>query len=213
MPSSAEILAGLAAIANQGLWIAFAWHLILGTALYALTRGWCPSRRLAGVLIAPLLVSVSAFAFAFGNPFNGAVFAGGAAALVALALVADERPVRHGPRWSWWGGLAMLAFGWVYPHFLSAHPITYLYAAPVGLVPCPTLSIAIGLALLSGGLGSRAWTLTLAGLGLFYGLFGVLRLGVLLDLGLVAGATILAVVAVHPGRATTPVAHPAHPAS
>jgi len=57
--------------------------------------------------------------------------------------------------------------------------------------------VAIGFALLGNGLGSRVWSLTLAALGLFYGLFGVLRLGVFLDIGLVGGAVTLAALAFH----------------
>jgi hypothetical protein len=56
--------------------------------------------------------------------------------------------------------------------------------------------VAIGFALLGNGLGSRVWSLTLAAVGLFYGLFGVLRLGVLLDIGLVGGALALVAAAV-----------------
>jgi hypothetical protein len=72
-----------------------------------------------------------------------------------------------------------------------------LYASPVGLVPCPTLAVAIGFALVGNGLGSRVWSLTLAALGLFYGLFGVLRLTVLLDIGLVGGALALVGAVLH----------------
>ncbi len=71
------------------------------------------------------------------------------------------------------------------------HPIAYLIGAPVGLVPCPTLSVAIGLALLAGGVGPRSWTIVLVALGMFYGLFGLFRLGVVLDTGLVIGALAL----------------------
>jgi hypothetical protein len=50
-------------------------------------------------------------------------------------------------------GVSMIAFGWLYPHFLESHPATtYLFAAPTGVIPCPTLSLVIGFALLSGGL-------------------------------------------------------------
>ena len=50
---------------------------------------------------------------------------------------------------------------------------------PTGLVPCPTLSIVIGLALIVEGLDSRIWTSVLVGAtGVFYGIFGAVRLGV-----------------------------------
>lgn len=61
-------------------------------------------------------------------------------------------------------------------------------------MPCPTLSIVIGLSLVVGGLDSRAWTLLLGISGLFYGLFGVLRLGVTIDLVLFLGALLAVLV-------------------
>lgn len=208
MPSASDILAGLTTIAHRGLAAALVWHLALAVVLMALARGWRPPQRVAAALLAAPLVSVAAFALAFANPFNGAVFALGAVGLTALALRGDARPVARGARWSWWSGVAMLAFGWCYPHFLDDQPVAYLYAAPMGLVPCPTLSAVIGLALLAGGPASRRWSLGLAGLGLCYGLFGVLRLGVVLDLGLVAGAAALVVAATHPhGVPAAPTRH------
>ena len=100
-------------------------------------------------------------------------------------------------------GAAMIAFAWTYPHFLAGSSTWYLVAAPLGLVPCPSLAAAIGFALLGGGLGSRASSLTLASLGLFYGLFGVLRLGVLLDVGLVLGAAALSFTALRSRRSAS----------
>ncbi len=77
-------------------------------------------------------------------------------------------------------------------HFLNTTSfLPYLYAAPVGLVPCPTLSITIGAALILGGLESRGWSLVLAGMGIFYAVFGALRLGVTIDFTLLVGALIL----------------------
>jgi hypothetical protein len=69
---------------------------------------------------------------------------------------------------------------------------TYLYGAPLGVVPCPTLMAVLGLTLLGGGFRSRAWSLTLVGLGLLYGVVGVAWFGVILDAILVAGAAALA---------------------
>lgn len=200
MPGPAEILLGLGEIANRGLAVAVAWHVVLGLALMGLARGWRPAQRTAETLIAVPLVSVAVFALAFGNPFNAAMFAAGALALMVLARTSEPLPVSPGPSWAFGAGLAMIAFGWVYPHFLLAHPAMYLVAAPVGLIPCPTLSVAIGFALLAGGRRTRAWHFTLAALGLFYGVFGVLRLGVWLDIGLVAGAAALGATVMHAAR-------------
>jgi hypothetical protein len=137
------------------------------------------------------LASVAGVAIVFNNLFNGSLFAASALALTAMAMGGDRRLVSRGPAWTRGIGMAMIGFGWVYPHFLKGNAMAYLYASPVGLIPCPTLAVAIGFALLGNGLGSRGWSLMLVALGLFYGLFGVLRLGVLLDMGLIGGSLAL----------------------
>ncbi len=197
MPPATEILDGLSAIANQASGIAVAWHIVIAMALVALAAGWRPSQRTARLLIGMPLASVAGVAIVFDNPFNGLVFAASALALTAMAMSGDRRPVSLGSAWMRGIGVATIAFGWVYPHFLDRHAAAYLYAAPVGLVPCPTLATVVGFALLGGGLGSRVWSLTLAALGLFYGLFGVLRLSVLLDIGLIGGALALVAAVLH----------------
>jgi hypothetical protein len=197
MPHATEILDGLSAIANQATGIAVAWHIVIAISLAALAAGWLPSQRTARLLIGVPLASVAGVAIVFDNPFNGMVFAASALALTAIAMGGDRRVVSRGSAWMRGIGVATIAFGWVYPHFLEGPRAAYLYAAPVGLVPCPTLAAAIGFALLGNGLGSRVWSLTLAAVGLFYGLFGVLRLGVLLDIGLVGGALVLAAAVLH----------------
>jgi hypothetical protein len=128
------------------------------------------------------------------SPFNGTLFALGAVALGTVGARLPGIPVQRASNPAALIGLATVVFGSVYPHFLEGgSAVPYRYAAPTGLVPCPTLFVAVGFALLAGGLGSRAWSLTLATVALFYGLFGTLRLGVYLGIGLVVGATTLAV--------------------
>jgi hypothetical protein len=201
MPSASDILDGLSDIANRATGIAVAWHIVIAMALAALAGGWRPSRCTARLLTGSPLVSVAAVSFAFGNLFNGWVFSAGALALTALAMNGDLRPISRESASTYRIGVAAIAFGWLYPHFLERHVAAYLYASAVGLIPCPTLAVATGFALLGNGLGSRLWSLTLAAVGLLYGLFGVLRLGVFLDIGLVAGAVALAGAAFRlPGR-------------
>lgn len=195
MPTADEILAGLTLISNQAVVVAVAWHVVLMAVVLALAVGWRPALRAARVLVILPLVSVAALGFAFGNPFNGTAFAAAAVALGLLGLRASGAAAPRGGALTSVIGIAMIAFGWIYPHFLDAHPLVYVYAAPVGLVPCPTLALAIGFTLLGGTLGARAWSVVLAAFGLFYGLFGVMRLGVYLDLGLVLGSATLIVVA------------------
>jgi hypothetical protein len=202
MPTTAQIVDGLARIADEAFVGAVAWHLAIAAALVAVLVGWRPSRRAAGVLLALPLLSAAVFALAFGNLFNTAALGALAVALVAIAARLDAGPVRSASGWPLVLGAAMLLFGIVYPHFLADRPaLAYVYGAPVGLVPCPTLSLSIGFALIAGGLGSRAWSLTLAIAGLFYGAFGALRLGVTIDAVLVVGAAgLIAVAARSPER-------------
>jgi hypothetical protein len=185
MPTPLEILSGLATIANDAIVVAILWHALLAIALLAAALGSPPSRRDTASAIALLPASVATVALVYGNPVNGIVFA---ATAVALAVLGNRKPPSWtAPGWARGLGYALLAYGWVYPHFVIGPPIVYLVASPVGLVPCPSLAVAIGLALVSGA-GDRAWRWTLGTVATAYALFGVLRLGVLLDLGLLVGA-------------------------
>lgn len=66
-------------------------------------------------------------------------------------------------------------------------------------VPCPTLAIVIGLALIGDGIGTRRWSVLLGAAGIFYSLFGAFRLGVEIDLLLLVGAGALI------ARASSPI--------
>lgn len=178
MPSSAQLLDQLANAAARAALVSMGWHAVLGAVLVAISMGWRPSGRVAGVVLAASCVSVAVVA-AFGNPFNAMVF--GALALVLAATSLRDRTAVS-LRFSI-AGAAALAFGWIYPHFV-AFPAN-LYAAPVGVVPCATLYVVVG-ATLSGfaprGLAFRR----IVGLAaLVYGVFGVFVLHVWIDLGLV----------------------------
>ncbi|MDP1824241.1 MAG: hypothetical protein Q8L48_13390 [Archangium sp.] len=193
MPAPDEILAGLREISNRALAVAVLWHLLVGAGLWLFWRRGRPGVRGSGALLIAPLISVSVFAWVFGNPFNGLVFAALAA---VLALITSQSSLAEVERQTWATtlGAMLVTFAWVYPHFLEGREqYAYLIAAPMGLIPCPTLSLVIGLSLLGYGPAGRGWALTLALAGLFYGLFGALRLGVTLDLALLAGAVGLGV--------------------
>lgn len=195
MPTPQEILRGLQELANGWRALAVFWHAYFGALLLGFAWGVRPERRLLGILLALPLLSVSILAWTIGNPFNGTVFALAALALATVSLTLPAGPVPMGPLWTVNLGALLFAFGWVYPHFLeTSSPLAYLYAAPTGLVPCPTLSIVVGMSLLVDGLGSKAWCLVLAASGIFYGIFGAFRLGVTIDVVLIAGAGALSLV-------------------
>lgn len=197
MPDPKAIVDQLTLASNSGASVAIAWHVAIVVAVVALMLGWRPTNRTAGVMLAAPPASAAAVMFAFGNPFNGAILGALSLALVLLALrLGPAQGVRAfvaaRP-----AGILMVSFGTFYPHFLQhGTPLAYLYAAPTGLIPCPTLSLVIGFTLLAGGLGSRPWSLVLASAGLFYGLFGVARLRVYLDIPLILGAAMLLTVGI-----------------
>ena len=106
-----------------------------------------------------------------------------------------------------WPGATLIGFGWIYPHFLEGQAWwPHLYATPLGVVPCPTLATTIGISLVLGAFGSRAWAAVLAPAAIFYGAVGVFRLGVTIDIALFVGAMVLARVAVRvpAGKPTRP---------
>ena len=192
MPNASQILAGLAAVANENLGAALGWHALLGGAIASIQLGWRPSRRTTFVLLSGLPASVSGFAFQCGNPFNGIAFALLTGVLLLNGLGPDGVVVRRNNPAATAIGIALIAFGWVYPHFLQFQPaLMYAVIAPTGLIPCPTLAVLTGVTVLVQSGLSRNWSIVLGVFGLFYGAFGVLRLGVWLDVGLLAGALYL----------------------
>jgi hypothetical protein len=203
VPSATRIHEDLTTIANDAAPLALVWHVLFAIAGLFLFAGWKPSRRMAAALLTLPLVSVGVLAWAFGNPFNGTIFLALALALLAAGARLDEASIRRGPPLAIRVGILMALFGWVYPHFLEAgSPLRYLYAAPTGIVPCPTLAIVIGLALIGDGIGMARWSVLLGTAGVFYALFGTFGLGVEIDLLLLVGAAALIVRASWPVRVT-----------
>jgi hypothetical protein len=139
-------------------------------------------------------LSVAVFAWLTGNPFNGILFTVASILILLFGLKAPTQTISLSQTPFVVIGTIMILFGLIYPHFLKPDSVVeYLYASPAGLIPCPTLSIIIGLALLFSGFNSPTVTMTLIVIGLFYGVFGVFRLAVYLDLFLFFGTIALLV--------------------
>jgi hypothetical protein len=192
MPSVESILAGLTSIANEWRSLAAFWHAYIAALLLAIAVRRDLSARLIGTLLVLPLLSVSALAWIGHNPFNAAVCAALSLVLLTIARGVPDEPLPIAPWPLALAGGALVAFGWTYPHFVdTTHWALYLVVAPLGLVPCPTLTAMIGLTLILRGLRSTAWNVTLAGAALLYAVIGVFWLGVTIDLVLLAGATTL----------------------
>jgi hypothetical protein len=204
------ILDSLAVIANDWRWLAIAWHALFIAALIATWWRRPITRTVATLMIAPA-ISVSALAWWSDNPFTGTLFAGLALLMAIVARRFQSSLMVAGPSPDAAAGVVLATFGLVYPHFLRAESwVEYVYAAPFGLVPCPTLLVLVGVSLLAGSFGSRRWAATIAGTSLVYGVIGVAVLGVWLDAVLIAGAIVLAGRAWRPGVASREELRPRH---
>lgn len=190
MPDRSAILAGLTQIAERASLVAMFWHLMFAAFGVALWLGLRPSRRALALAISAPLASAALCAAAFANPFNALVLGAGVVALALLALGSSTAslPATAAHGWARGLGTLLLAFGVFYPHFLQAPAFAYVYAAPLGTIPCPSLSAMIGVSLLGSGLVRGGWSWLLAALGAFYGAVGVLRLEVTIDGVLLIGA-------------------------
>jgi hypothetical protein len=188
MLKSKDIINGLQSIVNDYSTIAILWHAVFYILIAALIAKWEPSNKIFGLLIAMPLLSVAILAWITGNPFNGTMFSIATILILFFGLKANGQSINYSQLNFMIAGILMIIFGLVYPHFIKLDSIfKCLYASPAGLIPCPTLSILIGFTLLYNGGCSQPITLILIVLGLFYGIFGVLKLAVYLDLFLLLG--------------------------
>lgn len=193
MPPAEAIRLSAFTIANQWQSVAVAWHAVLGVAALAYVAGWRPSRRLAAIALLLPMASVSATAWAAGNPFNGGVFAVVVAALIVIAIRLAPTGIQPRTAIDAWLGAVFVVVGALYPHFLlTASPLEYLYASPFGLLPCPTLLVIAGVSIAFGAFDSRGWWIGVAGTAVLYGVIGVLVLGVAIDVMLITAGLVLA---------------------
>lgn len=193
MPSASEILKALALLANKYMIAAIVWHAVL--LLFLLLLFFAkqkPSSHFAGYFLTLPLFSVSIFAWQGGNLFNGILFLiAGAVLLFLTAKNKADKVAISSNIWFRTVGAIIFLSGFFYPHFLEQGLWNYLYAAPVGLVPCPTLLTITGLVLVFDTRQLKSWFVVLTLLDVFYGVFGVAKLKVNLDIILIAGAIIL----------------------
>jgi len=201
MPASEPIVTGLGNAAIAWMPLAVFWHLAFAAVGVYLAEHARPGRRGAATFLAVPLLSVAVVAFYEGNPFNVTVFGAVTVLSLVVATRMDQRPVEAARLVFLVPGALLFAFGLIYPHFLDAFrwPI-YLVAAPVGVLPCPTLSVVAGSLLMLDGLRSRTLTGLVGAVGVFYGVVGVARLHVPIDAALIVGAALLLLRALFGGR-------------
>lgn len=193
MPTTTEILAQLQLLATESLAVAIAWHVATAAVIAALVVGWRPGPGTIAALLAAPLLSASLLAGVHGNAFNAATLALTAAGVLLLAPRKEDRASGPPLRWGLPVAIGLAALAWAYPHFLDDQSAAvYLIAAPLGVIPCPSLALAVAGWLSAYPRVSRGQGAVLAIAAAFYGAFGALRLGIWIDLALVAGAVAIA---------------------
>lgn len=210
MPTNNEILEGLKTISNNYSMVSIYWHIVIYIAIVViLTKIWKPSIRMVVMFLILPLVTVAILAWVNGNPFNGLLFSLLTVLFLIYGFKLTQERIKYSTLFYRISGILLLLFGLWYPHFLVTDSIwEYLYAAPTGLIPCPTLSIAIGIALIFNGFNSNPLRIILLCFGGFYALFGIFKLGVYLDAGLLIGTIILLLhFLMNPARKKTNVYH------
>ncbi len=213
MPSSESVTGALAALAHEWRWVAIAWHGLLALLAIAIGAGWRPAARTFVVMAVLPLVSVSVLAWRSGNPFNGGVFAALALGLSLQALLESDRRVTVGPPAMLIPGALLVGFGAVYPEFAGAASWSSLVSAPLGVLPCPTLALIAGSAIMVHG---PRWPMSglVAAAASAYGILGAFWLRVEIDVVLLVGALVLLTSLVirapvwHDGSRTGPSPHP-----
>lgn len=191
MIKAQEILNGLQRIANEYSTIAIIWHTVFYLIIIALLAKWHPSNRFLATLMCLPLLSVAILAYVSGNPFNGTIFSILSLLILYFGLKTSSQSISNSQWVFFITGIIMVVFGLIYPHFIDKSLMKYLFSTPVGLIPCPTLSIIIGFVLIFNAFGSQAINLIFIVSGLFYGIVGVLKLGVYIDLFLIFGSLTL----------------------
>ncbi len=198
IPTNEQILNGLTVLADTWRPLAIFWHAFFAILVIALILGVRPSKRASGVLLSLPFLSVSILAWSVMNPFNGIIFAIIGIMLIAVSVKLPLGEVQVASIWAMIAGAFMFVFGWVYPHFLDASSqFSLFYSSPTGVIPCATLSIGIGLALLLNGLGSRKLSVILSVSGIIFGITGIMQLGVIIDVFLLLGAAVMLIFALN----------------
>jgi hypothetical protein len=170
--------------------LATAWHAASLVAIVAMLLGWRPSRRVACGALVVVLESVALASSAHGSAFHAISLALLALVIAALGELGELRTdaIAVAPPARVLVGIALIAYALCYPHGVAAPWYRALWAAPVGIAPCPTLALVAGVVIVADGFGSRALPGVVALWTVSYAYFGIVRLDVLADAGLVLAA-------------------------
>jgi hypothetical protein len=204
MPTPEQLLNILNTLTNRWDLLATAWYLYFAILSIGLVSGIRPTKPVGGALLALPLLPVSIYAWLATDSFDAILTGMVGITLLLIAMRLSEEKITFEPSWRVGVGILLITAGWLYFPLLQGYStVLSFYTAPAELVPCPTLMLIIALSLMTDGLGSRPWSLVLGAAGLFYGINGVMRLGISMDLFLIVGA-LLSILVVYPLRISLP---------
>ncbi len=187
MPTATEIIRNLETTVDAYLWLRILHHILLVLVAILLWRlrqkaGWIVSLYLTFAFFSVFLGGITPIF----NPFYLLVF-GILTLLGILELIQSKMnfSMERTPKIHIAIALIGGFIGFWYPHFVES-PFYCLIGSPLGVIPCPTLIVALSLFLLAYPKTNRVWHWVITLTGLFFGIVGLFKLGVILDLALLA---------------------------
>jgi hypothetical protein len=180
MPPTEEILRSLKFISENYITVSIVWHLLVYFSFLLLFfQRRKPTKRTSGFLMTLPIFSVAVISALSANFFNAIVFFIIGLLIFIFCFRLSRNSGFNSPWFIKLAGIIFILSACLYPHFSENLSLIFL-TAPIGVIPCPTLLLVIGVTLIVGPL-SQKWTIVLICAALFYGLFGMIRLKVNID--------------------------------
>lgn len=186
--ASTNILNYLFMISNKNIFLNICIHIlvIFAIACVYLLKNIKVKKYIFHGTILILFLSVTINAVVYGNPFHAITF-GILTVIAVFQLVRGKNPIDMPEK-----GMKMIIaitfiiIGLWYPEFMNVNMIKYLMVSPTGIVPCPTLITTLGMLNLYYPKVNKLQFIVTVCFGVIYGFIGTIKLGVYLDLSLIA---------------------------
>jgi len=182
------VLNYLEMVANNNLLVNSSMHIVALIALAAvfIVKKDIVKRLIFQSAVSTLFLSVTINALLFGNPFHAATF--GILAITSLVeLFKGKNAIRISTNiWNVVIGFLFVFIGLWYPEFVNKNLLLLLFVSPAGIIPCPTLLVALGLLTLIFPKVNRVQYAVTTAMGIIYAVIGVFVFKVYLDITLLA---------------------------
>lgn len=187
-----KLIEYLAMISNENYYINFGMHLLVIASLVAIflvknskVRWYLPE----GTILV-LFLTVTINALIYGNPFHATTF--GIMSITAGSMFLSKK--KEDIAWEFRTdykmviSILLIISGLWYPELANVNPFESLMLSPVGVIPCPTLTTALGLMNLFSAQINRKLLYVTIFFGMIYGFIGTFKLGVYFDVVLIIAA-------------------------